>query len=231
MGFDSAGPRRRIPYSVSTPQTLGIATRRPYRRAGAPRPHRSDGPATVPWRTALLQVLAGGHPLDGPPAHGVLVRGDEGAHVDDALALLPGDLGPVVRVGGVRQVLVLLVLLDDGGDQVVGADALRPPGDEPLDCQLLGPAHDVLDHGAGREVLEVHDLLVTVLIGDFEEAVVVVGAVHRLDGLLDHCGDALVTIAAAEGVDLVLVKGQIGREVTRVDLRGRGFVGALDLDL
>ena len=75
-------------------------------------------------RTRRRQVLAGGDPLDGATALGlVVVGGHERAHVDDALALLARDLGPVVGVGRVGQVLVLLVLLVDRLDEVVGADA------------------------------------------------------------------------------------------------------------
>src|SRR4051795_13563606 len=107
-----------------------------------------------------LQVLASCDSLDGPTAGGLLVLplGEQDPQEDDALALLAGDLGPVVGVGGVRQVLVLLVLLPDGLEQVIGADAATLAGDLALDRELLGPADDVLDHGSGREVLEVHDL-------------------------------------------------------------------------
>ncbi len=68
----------------------------------------------------------------------------------------------------------------------LAADPLLAGGEEPLDRLLLGPPHDVLDHGSGREVLEVHDLLVTVLVGDLEELVGLVGAVHLLDRPLGH---------------------------------------------
>src|SRR3954447_14584675 len=94
-----------------------------------------------------LQVLASCDALDGTPTGGLLAFGHEHPEEDDALALLPGDLGPVVGVGGVGQILVLLVLLPDRGQQVVGANAPALVGDLPLDGQLLGPAHDVLDHG------------------------------------------------------------------------------------
>src|SRR5262245_27179425 len=85
------------------------------------------------------QVLAGGGAFDGSAAlEGVLRLVDEGADEDDPLALLARDLRPVVGVGRVGQVLVLLVLLLDGVDEVLRADALLAPGDEPLDGQLLG---------------------------------------------------------------------------------------------
>jgi hypothetical protein len=67
-------------------------------------------------------------------------------------------------------------------------------GDLALDGQLLGPAHDVLDHGARREVLEVHDLLVAVLVGDLEELVLLVVAVHLVHGGLDHGPHALLGV-------------------------------------
>src|SRR5687767_13641816 len=155
MGFDSPEPRSTMPYSVSMPQTFLMATARPYPQG----------------RARALQVLAGPDPLDRSPTGGLLALGHEHPEEDDALALLAGDLGPVVGVGGVGQVLVLLVLLADRVEEVLGADAAPGACDLPLDGQLLGPAHDVLDHGAGGEVLEVHDFLVAVLVRDLDEAV------------------------------------------------------------
>src|SRR5215204_4632805 len=129
IGLDSPAPRSTMPYSVSMPQTFRMATPETYRR-----------PVTKP-----LQVLTGRHPLDGATAGGTvtLVTGDKRTDVHDALALLARDLRPVVGVGGVGQVLVLLVLLDDRGEQVVGADAAGAAGDQALDGQLLGPPDDV----------------------------------------------------------------------------------------
>src|SRR3954451_9441850 len=104
MGLDSPTPRSWIPYSVSMPQTLRMATDRTYR-------------LIVPNETAVrrarwLEVLAGAHTLDGPATSGLLaVIGVQRPDVDDPLTLLAGDLRPVVGVGGVGQVLVLLVLL------------------------------------------------------------------------------------------------------------------------
>src|SRR5205807_5103894 len=139
--------------------------------ARPPRDKRRPGhAATVTGATVRkgtkLEVLPGGDPLDGAAALGLLAAGDERADVDDALALLARDLRPVVGVGGVGQVLVLLELLADGFDQVLGGDALLPAGDQALDRELLRPPDDVLDHGPGGEVLEVQDLLVAVLVGD-----------------------------------------------------------------
>ena len=131
------------------------------------------------WTHLRLQVLTGGDAFD---LASTLVRvafGDERAHEDDALALLAGDLRPVVGVGGVRQIFMLPVLLLDRVEQVLGADPERAAGDLALDRELLAAAHDVLDHGARREVLEVQDLLVAVLVRDLEEPVRLVGRVHR----------------------------------------------------
>src|SRR3954451_899157 len=101
-----------------------------------PAPAVGSGP-TARRRSPILPRRP---PFDGPTAFGLIlvVTLDEGADVHDPLALLAGDLGPVVGVGGVREVLVLLVLLVDRGDEVVGSDALRAAVDEPLDGQLLG---------------------------------------------------------------------------------------------
>src|SRR3954454_21912408 len=161
MGLASARPRSRIPYSVSSPRILRSAIRSPY-PSGRPKP---ADPLVRPG----LQVLAGGDAFYGPATgrtSGFALVADQRPHVDDALALLARDLGPVVGVGRVRQVLVFLVLLVDGVDEVDAAHPGGAPGDQAFDRQLLRPAHDVLDHGAGGEVLEVHDLTVTVLVGD-----------------------------------------------------------------
>src|SRR3954453_18099861 len=79
-----------------------------------------------------LEILTCGHPPDGPPTGGLRALGHEHPEEDDALALLAGDLGPVVGVGGVREILVLLVLLADRLQEVVGADAGSFAGDLPL---------------------------------------------------------------------------------------------------
>src|SRR5947207_2993795 len=167
--------RHRTPSGWPRSETTGATMRRCAR-----------GPPDPRAQTASLEVLPGGDPLDGAAALGLLAAGDQRADVDDPLALLARDLRPVVGVGGVGQVLVLLELLADGVDEVLGGDALLPAGDQALDRELLRPPDDVLDHGPGGEVLEVQGLLVTVLVGDLEEPVVVVGPVHVLDGGLDH---------------------------------------------
>src|SRR5207249_319146 len=65
-----------------------------------------------------LEVLPGiDHAVD--RAGLVLVlHAHERFHVHDPLPLLAGDLGPVVGVGRVGQVLALLELLADGGEEV-----------------------------------------------------------------------------------------------------------------
>src|SRR5438270_206492 len=51
------------------------------------------------------------------------------------------------------------------------------------------------------------------------------------DALDGAAVDGLPTVAAAETLELLLVEGEIGLEVTAEDLPSRGLVGALDLDL
>src|SRR5580658_5524742 len=82
------------------------------------------------------QVLARADPLDGAPAALPVLPAHQRAHVDDPLALLPRDLGPVVGVRRVREVLVLLVLLLDRIDHVLEPDALAVAGERPLDGEL-----------------------------------------------------------------------------------------------
>src|SRR4029450_1730742 len=103
--------------------------------------------------------------------------GDQRADVDDPLALATGDAGPVVRVGGVREILVLLELLAHGVDQVVELDAPLAVLDQALDRLLLGAVDDVLDHRAAGEVLEVEDLALALRVGDLEELVLLGGRV------------------------------------------------------
>src|SRR5262245_15020437 len=138
MGFGSAAPRMTIPYSVSMPSTLTMATGGRYPPARCSR----VSPALTTkikfrLRRRSLEVLTGGNPLDRAAPGGLVALGHDGADVDDPLALLPGDLGPVVGVSGVGQVLVLLVLLLDGIEEVLSADASPFASDHPLDCQLL----------------------------------------------------------------------------------------------
>src|SRR5262245_3664480 len=141
----------------------------------------------------LLEVLTGVRDgVDGPSSLDSLLAADEGADVNDSLALLAGDAGPVVGVGGVGQILVLLELVDACGEQVRDAQPLLVDLEIVLDGHLLGPVDDVLDHRTGVEVLEVEDLLVTVGIGDLEEPVLLDLGVHPLDSALDHGVDGAV---------------------------------------
>ena len=97
------------------------------------------------------------------------------------------------------QVLVLLELVDARLEHVLHAHARLVVVDDLLDRHLLGPVDDVLDHRAGVEVLEVQDLLVTVGVGDLEEAVLLGLGVHPLHRGGDHAGDAGVLVAAELG--------------------------------
>src|SRR6267142_1661462 len=178
-----------------------------------------------PWLS--LEVLPGvDDALDAPKLF--LRLAHERLDVDDPLALLPGDLRPVVGVGGVGEVLVLLELLADGGEQVVGHDALLAAPDVALEGELFGPAHDRFDHGAGGEVLEVEDLFIAVGVGDLEEAVLLAERVHGLDGGGDHGGDGAGDIGAPR---LGFGEGDVGGQVLGEDVGGGAAVGALDLDL
>src|ERR1019366_9232661 len=211
MGFGSPSTTW-MPYSVSMPQTLGMATSRPY-----------PGPCS--------EILTGTHPLDRPTALGLVAVPDERADVHDTLALLARDLRPVVGIGGVGKILVLLVLLPDRLEEVIGADPPGLLGDGALDGQLLGPSHDVLDHGPRREVAVVEDLLVAVLVGHLEEPVLLVVPVHLGHGGLDHGLSGLGRVAPTQGADLLGVERQVRGQVAGEDL-GRGhLVGAFDPDL
>src|SRR2546427_11244021 len=151
-------PGPEMPYSVSMPMTLAMATcaRPPLCDAGSLRALYPAG-----YR---LQVLARGDPLH-LPAVAVSIA-QEGTDVDDPLALLPGDPRPVVGVGGVGGVLVFLGLVADGRQEVLQLESFLPLRQESFDHNLLGPTDDVFDHRSGVEVLEVQDLLVARLVGD-----------------------------------------------------------------
>ena len=115
---------------------------------------------------------------------------------------------------------MLFVLLANAVQQVLRAHASLAAGDDPLDGQLLGSPDDVLDHRPRREVLVVQDLLVAVLVGDFQELVVFVVAVH----LGHRGGDHLRHFGTGLDGDLVC-------QVLGEDLACRIGVGSLDLDL
>src|SRR5215472_16454851 len=101
-----------MPYSVSIPMT---------RR-------------TLMSAARSSQVLAGvGHGVDRPARLVAALARDQGPDVDDPLALLAGDPGPVVGVGGVRQILVLAELIDARRQQVRDAQSLAASFQEFLD--------------------------------------------------------------------------------------------------
>src|ERR1035437_811433 len=194
-----------MPNSVSTPRTFAMAIE--------------------------LEVLAGADVLDRSATLDVgLLAVDKGPDEDDTFTLLARDARPVVGVGGVGKILVLAVLLANRFEQVRALQSTSVTRDLTLDREFLGAPHDVLDHGARREVLEVQDLLVTALVGDFEESVLVVDAVHVGDRLFDHDADGLVAIAAAELVDELFVDWQVVVQVALEDLRRGVHVGSFDLD-
>src|SRR5690349_21937322 len=96
------------------------------------------------------QVLPGvRHGVDRPARLGPGLAGNQGPDVNDALALLAGDPGPVARVGGVRQVLVLAELVDARGPQVADPHALLAGAEEVLDGNLLVLGVADLDHRSG----------------------------------------------------------------------------------
>src|SRR5712691_4606083 len=174
------------------------------------------GPSAPPF---LLEILAGGDDLLDVL---LLLFGvaRERPHVDDPLALLAGDLRPVAGVGRVGQILVLLELLAHGVEEVAGADTLLATADQALEGQLLGPPHDRLDHRAGREVLEVEDLLVAVGVGHFEETVLFGETVHRLDRGRDHRVDGALDVTTVLP-RLRLGDRDLGRQVLLEDVAGR----------
>src|SRR3990172_6558880 len=105
---------------------------------------------------------------------------------------------------------------------------LLAAADVALERELLGAAHDGLDHRARGEVLEVQDLLVAVGVRDLEEAVALAQRVHGLDGGHDHRVDRRRHVAAA---GLGLGDRDVRRQVLPEDVRRRRAVGPLDLDL
>src|SRR5437773_820846 len=183
----------------------------------------------LPGSVVALQVLAGGDDLLDVL---LLLFGvaHERLHVDDPLALLAGDLRPVVGVGRIRQILVFLELFAHGIEQVAGADPLLAAADQPLEGQLLGPSHDRLDHGARGEVLEVEDLLVAVGVGHLQETVLLGETVHRFDRGRDHRLDGALGVAAALAL-LRLGDRDLGRQVLPEDVARGAAIRPLDLDL
>src|SRR5215469_8298330 len=222
IAFAPGWPGTDTPYSVSMPIT---------RRTVMAHTLAAACPTSALRQVQRSQVLAGiRHGVDRPAGLVAALARDQRPDVDDALALLAGDPGPVVRVGGVRQVLVLAELVDTGGQQVRDAQPLHSGLEELLDRHLLGPVHDVLDHRARVEVLEVQHFLVAVGVGDLEEPVLLRLAVHPLDDPLDHLGDRRLVRAAVLGY-VVRMQRQAGHHVLGEDLPSRLGVRTLDLDL
>src|SRR5712692_1292395 len=139
---------RCLPLACGAPRGLAF----PRRSFLAPRSRRRRAPSArsplqpnavmgeddmltrFPEREQPSKVLSGvGHGVDRPARLGPGLAGDQRPDVDDAIALLAGDAGPVVRVGGVRQVLVLAELVHAGGQEVRHPQALLAGFQEFLD--------------------------------------------------------------------------------------------------
>src|SRR5680860_614914 len=177
------------------------------------------------------EVLAGvRHRVDRTSGLSALLAGDQGADENDPLTLLARDACPVVWVGGVREVLVLLELVHAGLEHMGDPQALLTDVQQVLDRHLLGAVDDVLDHGAGVEVLEVEDLLVAVGVGHLEEPVLLGLGVHPFHGGPDHPVHARLTLSVKLG-EVVGTAGQLGNDVLREDVARRLCVGTLDLNL
>src|SRR6476659_580789 len=149
-----------MPYSTSVPMTRRTLMDQPYASASG----RTDADGPVPDRnraagTTSLQVLAGVRSRVDRAAGLVALAADERADVDDPLALLARDPRPVVGVGRVGQVLVLLELVQARRRQMADPQPADTGLELLLDRHLLRAVDDVLQHGAGVEVLEVQDLL------------------------------------------------------------------------
>src|SRR5829696_5519958 len=199
--------------------------------------HRSASPDSAaplrarPCAGAALEVLPRiGDGVDGAARLSALVGGDQRPDEDDPLALLARDLGPVVGVSGVRQILVLRELVQAGLQQVANPHAFGARVQEVLDRHLLGSVDDVLDHGAGVEVLEVQDLLVAAGVGDFEELVLLGLLVHPGHRTLDHPGHSRLVIMMELGQILAMQRKR-WRQVLAEDFPRRLGVGPFDLDL
>jgi hypothetical protein len=124
--------------------------------------------------------------------------------VDDPLALPPGDPSPIVGVRGIREILVLLELLTYRLEHVHGLDAVLPAFEESFDRLPLGPRHDVLEHRATCEILEVEDLALALGVGDLEEFVVLSRRVHIIDDVVDHLRAGLAAIVAVALQELLV---------------------------
>ena len=113
-------------------------------------PPRYQNPAK---RLGSLQVLAGGDALD--LAALVAAVAEQRADVDDPLALLAGDPGPVVGVRRVGEVLVLLELQADRREEVLALDPLLAGLQQALDyLENLRFQEDELEYLRRQAVFE-----------------------------------------------------------------------------
>ena len=83
----------------------------------------------------------------------------------------------------------------------------------PLYGQLFGPPNNVFDHRPRREVLEIKDFLISILIGHFEEPVCLIGPVHLLYSLFDHDRNSLIGVPTTQRFDLLLINRQFRSEI------------------
>src|SRR5881397_474516 len=165
--------------------------------------------------------MAGRHGLDPPRFVG---SDRDRPDVDDLVGLLAGDLRPVVRVGGVRQVFVLLELIADGPEEIIGLDAARAGREQTLDRVFLSTRDDALDQGPAGEVLHIEGLFVSVGVGHFEILILFAERVHGLHGQPDEPLDGFRRIAPIP-LQLLRMPGEIRREVFGENVLGRGLSG------
>ena len=133
---------------------------------------------------------------------------DQGADIDDPLALLARHPRPVVGVGRVGQILVLFELLFDRIGQVLLAHPGVLPAIWRLMASFLARRTMFSIIAPDGEVLEKEDLPVSGGIGDLEEPVLVGLAVHGIDGRGDHPVDqpgAVAVIAARDSASTGII--------------------------
>src|SRR5262252_196783 len=135
---------------------------------------------------AFSEVLPRGNILNRPELGGL--RTHEGPDVDDLFAFGAGNPRPIIRICGVRQILVLLELLLHGVEEVVQLDAFLFHRQVAFQGRLFCPRDNVLDHRSTGKVLEVKSFSITLSVRDFEKLVLIVRAVHMLTGILDQPG-------------------------------------------
>lgn len=96
---------------------------------------------------------------------------DEGADVDDSLALLTRDPRPVIWIRRIGQILVLAEFIEAGAEEVFDSYSLAEARYEIFDRRLFAARDNVLDHCSGTEVTEVQDFTISIYIGDLEELI------------------------------------------------------------